>query len=411
MTANLTTPTAPNERIHLLDCIRGFALLGILLMNIEYFQKPLLSMMNGFDYSQTGVDFGVAWFVFTFVQGKFYTMFSLLFGIGFIIFYDRAKQKSSHPRWLFTRRLIVLAAFGFAHLAYIWGGDILLNYAIAGLFLLFFVNKSAKSLLRWGIGIFLLPVVLFWLGALSIEAASATPEGAAALAQDNQAAMAEVNAIITTAAEAYKNGTYADVLAARSQEIGYFYTTGIFFMTPTVLGIFLIGASLARSGVATQPEQHNNTYKKLLKYGAAFGLPAALYVGFYGTQMNFLAPDFATAVAFTVTQIANFGLSFAYIAILALAIKHYKFIQQLAPAGRMALTNYLTHSIVFTSLFYGYALGMYGEIGRATATLLAIVLWLAQLPISAWWLKRFRYGPCEWLWRSLTYLQPQPFKR
>ncbi|MFC7160224.1 DUF418 domain-containing protein [Pseudidiomarina halophila] len=146
----LTRPVSANERIHMLDVIRGFALLGILLMNIEFFQRPLTAMMFGFDNSLTGIDRSVGWIVFTFVQGKFYTMFSLLFGIGFVIFYDRAKQHHDSPRWLFFRRLLILGLFGFVHIAYIWGGDILLTYAIVGLLLLFFINSSAARLWKWG---------------------------------------------------------------------------------------------------------------------------------------------------------------------------------------------------------------------------------------------------------------------
>ncbi|MFC0445036.1 DUF418 domain-containing protein [Pseudidiomarina halophila] len=406
----LTRPVSANERIHMLDVIRGFALLGILLMNIEFFQRPLTAMMFGFDNSLTGIDRSVGWIVFTFVQGKFYTMFSLLFGIGFVIFYDRAKQHHDSPRWLFFRRLLILGLFGFVHIAYIWGGDILLTYAIVGLLLLFFINSSAARLWKWGVAFFLLPVLMFWLGAVSLHFAMQSPEFAQGVMADQEQMQQTANAVIASAEQAYATGSYADVLQARQAELMMIYGGGgaIFFL-PTILGIFLIGASFARNGIFTSFDKRPTAYKQLLRWGLILGLPSALYVGFYGTDVEMMIPTLESALGYTIMQIANFGLCFAYMAIIALAMrgayraKREHWLQNLAPAGRMALTNYLTHSIVFTTLFYGYGLSLYGEYGRATATAMAIVLWLLQIPFSKWWLSRFKYGPCEWLWRCATY--------
>ncbi|MDN7124125.1 DUF418 domain-containing protein [Pseudidiomarina sp. 1APP75-32.1] len=414
---NMTQPIGVKERIHMLDVIRGFALLGILLMNIEFFQRPLTAMMFGFDTSLTGLDHSVGWTVFTFVQGKFYTMFSLLFGIGFVIFYDRAKQNHDHPRWLFFRRLLVLALFGLVHMVFIWGGDILLTYAIVGLLLLLFINSSAGRLWKWGLALFLLPVAMFWLGAVSMHFAMQSPEFAQQTLADQQQMQDTAMALISNAEQAYATGSYSEVLAARLAEVNMLYGGGgaIFFF-PTVLGIFLIGASFARSGVFTSFEKRPTAYKNLLRWGLIFGLPSALYVGFYGTDIEMMMPSLDSALAFTLMQVANFGLCFAYMAIIALALrqaqrnKRQHWLQNLAPAGRMALTNYLFHSLFFTSLFYGYAVGLYGEYGRATTTALAVIVWLAQIPFSKWWLSRFKYGPCEWLWRCATYGKLFAFK-
>ncbi|RUO62191.1 DUF418 domain-containing protein [Pseudidiomarina insulisalsae] len=415
---SVTTPITSRERIQMLDVIRGFALLGILLMNIEYFQRPLTAMLFGLDQSLQGVDRVVGWSVFTFVQGSFYTMFSLLFGMGFVIFYDRAKQREPHPRRLFLRRIVVLALFGMVHLFLIWGGDILLTYAICGLVLALFANSPARRLLKWGISFFLIPVALFWLGAFAMQAALQDPAVAEEVLSDVARTSEQLQAFIVHANEVYASGGYADIYRLRMYELSKLYGTGgVIFFLPTLLGIFLIGASLARSGIFTSFEKRPRAYTHLLRWGLLLGLPAALYIGFYGTRPNMLLPSPGSALTFTIDQVANFGLCFFYISLIALTLrtaeraKRQHWLRHLAPAGRMALTNYLMHSVVFTTLFYGYGFAMYGEISRSVATALAIGLWLLQLPLSRWWLERYRFGPCEWLWRTLTYGERQTFKR
>ncbi|WP_258806686.1 DUF418 domain-containing protein [Pseudidiomarina sp. CB1] len=418
MTA-LTSPITQRERIQMLDVIRGFALLGILLMNIEYFQRPMTAMLFGLDQSLEGIDKGVGWTVFTFVQGKFYTMFSLLFGIGFVIFCDRAKEKQHpRPRLLFLRRASVLALFGWLHIYFFWGGDILLTYAICALFLVLFINKPAQSLWKWGIGIYLLPIIVVWLAAVGLHFALQDPATANEVLTDMRQSQAAIKDFVVQANTIYAEGSWQQIIDIRSEELSKMYGTGgMFFFLPTLLGIFLIGASFARSGVFTSFDKHPTAYKHLLRWGLLLGLPAALYTGFYNTNPNMLLPNLDSAFGFTIAAVASLGLCFAYMSIIALALrgaqraKREHWLRHLAPAGRMALTNYLMHSIVFTTLFYGYGFAMYGEISRSMATALAIGLWLLQLPMSKWWLNRFRFGPCEWLWRTLTYGQRQPFRR
>lgn len=414
-----TTPVAQRERIQMLDVIRGFALLGILLMNIEYFQRPMTAMMFGLDQSLTGIDKAVGWTVFTFVQGKFYTMFSLLFGIGFVIFCDRAIAKEHpHPRRLFLRRAVILGVFGGIHIYFIWGGDILLSYAICALFLALFINKSASSLWKWGLGIYLLPTLGFWLGATAMHFMLQDPATADEILTDMTQTQSAIKEFVVHANTIYAEGTWQQIIKVRLQELGKIYGSGgLFFFLPLLLGIFLIGASFARSGIFTSYDKRPTAYKHLLRWGLILGLPAALYTGFYNTNPNMLLPTPDSALGFTITAFANFGLCFAYMSIIALALrgaeraKRQHWLRHLAPAGRMALTNYLMHSIVFTTLFYSWGFAMYGEFSRATATALAIGLWLLQLPLSRWWLERFRFGPCEWLWRTLTYGARQPFKK
>lgn len=406
------TPITAQERSHLLDIIRGFALLGILLMNIEYFQRPLAEMMYGFNSEQAGLDYATAWGVYTFVQGKFYTMFSLLFGMGFVLFLDRAIEKTSSPRFLFFRRVFVLALIGLIHIVYIWGGDILLNYAIVGVFLLLFVKTSAGRLWKWGAAFIVIPILLYWLGAWGIQMTLNSPAAPDMLADFTQA-RAEMEQMIAAGQQIYGQGSYAEVVAYRLSEVAMMYGGGgLVFFVPTILGTILIGAAFARAGIFIKPLEHRKAIRNMVFFGAIFGLPSALVVGIYGLNIDMMMPDYHGAMIFTVQAIANIGLCFVYMGILALLyLSGKKWLQHLAPAGRMALTNYLTHSIVFTTLFYGYGFGLYGEYGRFATTLMALALFGGQLWFSTWWLQRYRYGPMEWLWRSATYMSLQPMRK
>lgn len=402
-------PLSPGERIHALDIIRGFALLGILLMNIEYFQKPMQAIVLGFDDAQAGLDHAVAWFSFTFVQGKFYTMFSLLFGLGFVVFLDRAMQKGASARLLFARRLLVLLAIGAAHAFLVWSGDILLTYALVGFLLLLFARTPAGRLWKWGVFFFVVPTLLMWLGAVGIEAAMRTPSGdelMAGFAADRERLLAD----IARGHLVYGAGSYWEAVAWRVHELGFFYRNMLFF-APTVLGMFLIGAAFGRAGVFASPDAHRRLFRGMMLFGYGLGIPAALAWGVYGADVEMMVPTVKGAALMTCAAVASMGLCLAYMGTLMALLRGGRmWLMRLAPVGRMALTNYLLHSVVFTLLFYGYGLGLYGEFGRAATTLMALGLYAFQVWFSGWWLERYRIGPMEWLWRTLTYGRVQPFR-
>ncbi|WP_168171482.1 DUF418 domain-containing protein [Lacimicrobium sp. SS2-24] len=400
------TPVGENERIVLLDALRGFALLGILLMNIEFFQRPLQAIMLGFESDQQGLDYMVAWFSFTFVQGKFYTLFSFLFGLGFVVFMDRAVQKTTRPKRLFFRRLLILLVIGVAHLFLVWGGDILHLYAFLGLVLMLFINSPAKRLWKWGVSFyFLLPVLMLWLGALAIQAAMSEPEVAAQMQSEFEQDKVSLLADVARGEAIYAGGDYWQAVQWRIEEWYAMYLDGgLLFFGPIILGAFLIGAAFGRRGVFSDVSAHRGLFKRMVLWGYGVGLPATLYWGYAGRGLDMLYPTIEYAGMITVSQIANLAMCLAYIGTLSLLFLHgARWIHYLAPAGRMALTNYLLQSVVFTMLFYGYGLGLYGEYGRAATTLMAVVFYALQLWLSHLWLRRFRMGPMEWCWRTLTY--------
>ena len=411
-TTALPSPVAPTERMLILDAIRGFALFGILMMNIEYFQRPIQALMLGFNSEQSGLDYAVAWLSFTFVQGKFYTLFSLLFGLGFIVFIDRARQKGVAAHALFRRRLWVLLAIGVVHLLFIWSGDILHFYALVGLLLLFFVHASVRRLCIWAVVLLLTPILLMWLGSLAIEMAMQVPEEAAKLEAGFAADKEKLLADIARGELLYATGSYWQLVQWRLYEFQAMYISpALLLFVPMILGIFLLGAALGRSGVFTDVQQHQRFFWRLMWLGYAIGLPLTLIWGIYGTEVELVSPSLRNAFLMTCQNLSNLALCLAYLATLVnLYLHKSRVIGWLAPAGRMALSNYLLHSLVFTLLFYGYGLGLYGELGRAAATLLAFALYTLQLWFSHWWLLRYRYGPMEWLWRSLTYGKRELFQ-
>lgn len=397
----------------ILDVIRGFALLGILLMNIEYFQRALQNLMLGFNSDQAGIDYAVAWFSFSFIQGKFYAMFSLLFGLGFIVFMDRALQRGVAAKWLFSRRLLVLLCIGVAHLFLIWGGDILHLYAAIGLLLLLFVQTPVKRLWRWGLALYLVPSVLMWLGAVAILTAQQAPDGGAEMMAGFAEDRAKLMADIAKGEIIYASGGYWDVVQWRIYEWRALYLGGgIVFFVPMILGLFLIGAALGRANVFADSKAHSGLFSRMMLFGYGVGIPAALIWGVFGTEVDMLYPTVRTAALVTLSNVASLALCLAYIGTLVtLYHRGSRWLLHLAPAGRMALTNYLMQSVVFSLLFYGYGFGLYGDFGRAAITLMALSLYGVQLWFSQWWLLRYRLGPMEWLWRSLTYGKMQPFAR
>jgi uncharacterized protein len=396
-------PSQAGERIQTLDILRGFALFGILLMNIEYFQRPLIAIMLGFDGGQAGVDHAAAWFSFTFIEGKFYTLFSMLFGMGFVIFLDRAMQRGAPARLLFARRLAVLFLIGLVHAFFVWSGDILWSYGLVGFLLLLFTRTPARRLWKWGLGFFILPLLLLWLTAFSIEAALHSPH-ADEMRAVFDADRAKLIADVETGELIYRDGSWLEVTRWRAYEFSSLYGGGVLFYLLSFLGMFLIGASFARAGVFHAIEAHRTLFRRLLVVGYGTGLPGALIWGLLGTEMDMLFPTLETAALFTLQAATSIALCLAYMStVVLLSRRAGSVLKGLAPMGRMALTNYLTHSIVFTLIFYGYGLGLYGEIGRAGATAMALALLAFQVGFSRWWLQRFEMGPMERLWRVLTY--------
>jgi uncharacterized protein len=407
------TPTSRPERALLPDVLRGVALLGILMINIEGFVGPLASTLNGFDQALTGADRWVDAATYILVQGKFYALFSLLFGAGFAMILQRAAARGVRGGWLYLRRLLVLLAIGLVHALYIWPGDILTTYALVGIVLLLFFRRTPLSRLpKWATAIFVLPLLVFLLLGLAIEAAQHDPDMAAELAGHMEQSSAEMKAWEQQQRAAYGQGGLAEANAQRRVDFGKMMSF-LPFYGPTILAMFLLGAWLMRKGALMRPEEHLPVFRWLRLWGFAVGLPLALFSFWLLPSPDFSRIDLAATIAMSSMSIANVLLCMAYLSTVALLLRVPRWtarLRVLAPAGRMALTNYLLQSMVCVTIFYGYGLGYFEQLPRAGQAPFSVALFAAQVAVSRWWLERFRFGPAEWLWRSLSYMRLQPMR-
>ena len=538
-------PVPAHQRIEALDTVRGFALIGICLMNIEFFNRPLATLGHGMPAGLAGIDWLASFFVAYFVEGKFWTIFSLLFGMGFAVMLTRAENAGRSFLKPCLRRIAALAVFGALHHIFLFAGDILFSYAVAAVFLLVVLygtwtwllaalagtsglalvpgldqaagGATATLVLSSLIALYMrnekrsLTLSRMWLmlliaGALGalIAAAMWTLKLGPAEAYfpvSAGSAMLLLVSLLTFLANKYRNP-----VAARAWRAGaatYLLLTTLatiggavdYFMPPEplppvaaktakadpnqsaskatlsekkpteaekkpertaerarqikeraeeaaietrvmrsgsyrqhvtlrarhfvkrlpdqfgfahlLLGMFLLGAWLVRSGVM----QPGSAHRPLLRKLACIGLPAGIGIGLLssliattdvpGAQHNGF--DFARGLLI----MGNLPACLGYVSMIVLMLHSrspFVNVGVLAPFGRMALTNYLCQSLLMSSIFLGYGFGYWG-VGRAAQMLVALALCGVQIAYSHWWLARFRYGPAEWLWRAMTYLQ------
>ncbi len=408
MTSTTLTPLAPSERIDNLDVLRGVAVFGIALMNVEYFTSPLLDMSEGIASGERGFDWLADAFVYVFVQGKFWTLFSLLFGMGFAVMLGRAQAAGRSFAPLYLRRTFGLLLFGLVHALLIWSGDILVSYALtAVVLLLFFRDTPTQRLWKWGVGIWSAMIGLMLLGAAAMLA-----RGDAAQGPDAGEGAAIVAALRDAEIAAYSAGSYAEATAMRLRYFGHALTMNL-ALVPLVLGMFLVGAWLVRSGVMARPGEHRRLFVRLGWIGGIGGLAlTALSVAINANPATDGTPSADGMLAMALHMAGSPLMSLAYLAIVVLALQRgASWLRTLAPTGRMALTNYLAQSVIGTLVFYAYGLGLWGEVSRAWQVLGVVVVFALQMVVSRWWLARFRLGPLEWLWRAFTYWQWPPLRR
>ncbi|MGY1521549.1 DUF418 domain-containing protein [Luteimonas sp. A482] len=392
-------PIDAAQRIQALDVIRGFALLGIFLMNIEWFSRPLQEMGSGIDPGATGLDHAAAWAVHVFVAGKFWVLFSLLFGMGFAVMSSRGGHG---PQFCgrYLRRCLVLLAFGVLHAVLLWPGDILHAYAITGLLLLAFGEISNRARLWLGIALYatLALMITFGGGLMSLVPAGEIDE-IGTMAEEMESAAA-------VATQVYAHGSYADAVVQRARDFLTLSVQGALMVIPLALGVFMLGAWLVRSGRMHDVASQRGWFARLalwtIPLGAVF-VALAMSVGTSFEGMREMGP---MLLASGLMMLGSLPLALGYVALLVLGLGVpgiSRVLGWLAPAGRMALTHYLLQSLIASTLFYGYGFGLWGQVGRAGQVVLVLVVFALQVAASHWWLARYRFGPMEWLWRWLTY--------
>ncbi|MBB5865317.1 DUF418 domain-containing protein [Xanthomonas sp. 3058] len=406
-TRDLLLPIAATERIVVLDVLRGFALLGILLMNIEAFVGPLDLAVTGVEPHWHGADRVADALIYIFVQGKFYTLFSLLFGMGFAVMAQRAEQAGRPFLGMYLRRTLGLLAIGLAHAVLLWSGDILVTYALLALLLLT-ARSVPTATLPWLAGLVYLcaPGLMLLYGLVGM------------LTQLDPAAAADWNAATVDAARqalanvqaqraAFGSGTYLQATLQRWHDTQQ-AMTGLSINGPAMLGMFLFGSWFVRSGAIAAPERFPRLFQTL-RYGVLpLGLGVMLASYMLEPWMDPARLDLRLSGAAALSLIAGPLMSLGYAAWVVRLAPHLAW---LAPAGRMALTNYLMQSVVCTWIFYGYGLGYFEQLPRVWQLPFALAVVVVQVVLSRLWLRWFRFGPMEWLWRSVTYLHAPPMRR
>lgn len=393
-------PVPAGERIEVVDILRGFALFGILVVNMASFKSA--AGIPGLGPEAGGVDRLASLGILLFAQSKFFTLFSFLFGYGFSIQLLRARERgvSFVPR--FARRLLVLLGFGLAHAVLLWNGDILTLYAVAGFVLILFRDRSPRALLVWA-GALLLGALLLFLGALgALELYRATAGGAARVAGLEASFLEGFAQVRAEELRLYGGGGYAEIVAGRAKGLPGTWAF-LLLISPTVLAMFLLGLWAGKRGVLRDVEDHLPLLRRVRFWGLGIGLPLNMAVAAAQAQ---LGPISGLLVLGVDLALAGPVLSMGYAAALVLLARRAGWGGRLAPlaaTGRMALTNYLLQSLICTTLFYRYGFGLYGEVGPAAGLLPCVGIYALQIPLSAWWLGRYRFGPLEWVWRSLTY--------
>jgi uncharacterized protein len=393
--------------------MRGFALFGILLVNMELYSHPVQQLVLGHDELATKADRLAVWAIDLFADSKIYPVFSFLFGLGLAMKMQRleSQDSASLPFWL--RRMFILFCIGIAHAFLLWVGDILMLYALLGtVAVVFFRRRSQRTLLLGAVGI--LAVTALFRGGLTAVAMldQATPARAAEVLREATAKQASLRSAAEQAELIYVSGTFGDLFSQRLQDLS-FTSGGIIFLAANVFAMFLLGLYAGRRGVFQDLAAHTHLIRCVCRYGLGLGLLASLAYMINAAVVRGEELTWADVLIDSLHTIGAPVLALGYIASITLWLQSDAWrvrLQPLAAVGRMALTNYLLQSLVATTLFYGYGFGLFGSVGPALGLLITIAIFAVQVPLSVWWLGHFQFGPVEWVWRSLTYLHCQPIR-
>ena len=382
-------PTTEKERFAILDVLRGLALAGIVLANFpEFGLWTFLSANEQAMMPTAQTDSIVRFWQYALVDGKFYTIFSLLFGVGFSLILAR------HSVSLFLRRMLILAAIGGCHLMFIWSGDILLLYAVGGLLLPLFIRLKDKALLAIAILLILVPIGL---DALTEFAGVdfAGPFYALWWSQATKEGITEEN-FASWLRDADSYGAMFAFLKQGACERMWEFVSG--HRLPKVLGLFMMGYLIGKHRLYARLEEL--PLKRLLMLISPLALLTSLLYAWSAVEDH----PWGLTVHSLLYAVSVIPLAFCYIAAVCLLFQsHDNMLKPLASPGRMALSCYITQSLMGILLFYGLGLGLGTMFGLVTIEVTALVVFLLQIALCQLWLRYFRFGPLEWLWRMLTY--------
>ena len=412
------TADAGGDRIVTLDIVRGVAVMGILAMNIVAFAMPFPAYMNPLALGDIGQADFLSWsFSFIFVDGKMRGLFSFLFGASMLLVIDKASEGGQSPASLHYRRMAWLLVFGLVHLYLIWFADILVGYALVGMIAFLFRRLPTRALIGWGVALLAVQLLVMTglaAGSLALSRAAAAPGADPAIVREWQAIASQFGALtpqaMADAMRVYGQSGYGTILADRVAETGWMPIKGLGIFGWETLAYFLFGMAAMRNGFLTGGWSRG-AYRRTVLIGFGIGIPAYALLGWIAARDGFSVPVvFGVVMGATVPFRPLMIVATAALVIL-LTQRGGAIVDRIAAAGRAAFTNYLGTSLVMTTLFYGYGLGLYGTMGRAQLWIPVIAMWAVMLAWSKPWLDRFQYGPLEWLWRSLARGKLQPMRR
>lgn len=425
-TETALTPPTTDDRLPSLDLLRGIAILAILLANIPYLSGPADWMFSHGGDDNWADQLVVAQTLF-WIDGKFITLFSILFGAGMALQVDRARVDGRPFVAYYLRRLAILLAIGLTHILFIWFGDILTAYALIGLvaFGLSWMRKEViiaclTAVWVWAYGCLAFAALMvaitgdsFW------EMPTPAPVSVPTVAGNDQSAVDRLYHQVMSIdwkdyfskenqIRIYRDGTWQQMFFNR---VLYLLTSAFSWVIVVgwyLLGCFLFGIYLMRRGIFRDVQANRSFLRRLVGFGLIVGVPfhltaVAIYYFSPGNSFSWLLNGFGAL-----------PLALAYLGlILFWSCSTYGLWLQrrLRAVGRMALTNYLLQSVLCTFLFYSYGFRLYGELSRTAALGVVLAIWILQLLLSPWWLRHFQMGPIEWVWRGLAEGRPRPLLR
>lgn len=374
-------PVAKGERMGGLDVLRGFALLGVLLMNLHSsFRVLIYDFAMRFHTHDGFLNKAVDYCLEVLVMGKAMLLLSLLFGAGMAVQVERARAAHRNPSWLLARRLAILFAIGVLHYFLLWDGDILMIYALCGFLLLALQHLPAGILVRLAILVCLVEFLMIRSG--------------------ENYDWSYLGEYVRVEYEWFLYGSYLELVYYRFFLLAtrvYSEWRAIF---PASIGMMLLGMAAWKAGVFTQVDIFRARLRKAAVVGGAFGLCATVIAVRKRVSLEFEPMDAVLGI------VGTLALGLAYGAAGWLYLSRNTpgpFLSRIGDFGRMALTNYLLQSLIFSTLFYGYGFGLLGRVSSSMALLLGLAVFTIQIFFSEYWLQRHRFGPAEWVWRRLTY--------
>lgn len=380
--------TGEQPRILSIDILRGLSLFGIFLVNMFSFHSPYF-YYNPYEWWKTSQDLTIFSWIDVFIQASFYPLFAMMFGFGVMMQYVKAREHGRSFTWTGIRRFTFLLLLGLVHAFFIWPGDILFNYAVCGFLLLLFLRFSGRKLTIVGLVLLFLPAAL--LSMMLMLAAYADPYNALYWTD-----IASVSQSIA----AYGSGSYMEITTQRIQDWMNVNLVdgGFLFQFISIFPHVIIGAGAYKLNVIDKWITHP---KKTAFTFLVFFLAGLLLKG-----VPHIIDRNNIAYMYVQDSIGGPLLAISYAALLVLLCTFewpQKMLKPFAAAGKMSLTNYLMQSVIGTLLFYHYGLGYYGQITILTSIWICVAIFAVQVIVSNLWLDRFKRGPMESLWRTITY--------